>query len=218
LLKAVIEDGVDDLFVALGGTGTVDGGRGLLAVLPSLPPTVTLTALVDVQAPLGGPEGARRFFGQKGVPAGAFDDVEAALCALHPAFIDTPGAGAAGGLGAAMLALGGTLVSGADFIMEACDVEGAVVACDVVVGGEGSVDVTTTFGKSLWRLRALARKHHTPFIVVCGHCDLPTVDVGDAVLELGEAGLRDARGAIAAIGPSLLAAIDRATDVVTPSP
>lgn len=218
LLTAVIEDGVDDLFVALGGTGTVDGGRGLLAVLPSLPPSVTLTALVDVQAPLGGPNGARRFFGQKGVPEDAFDDVEAALCALHPRFIDTPGAGAAGGLGAAMLALGGTLRSGADFMMEACDLEGAVVASDVVVGGEGSVDVTTTFGKSLWRLRALARKHHKPFIVVCGHSDLPTVDVGDAVLELGEAGLRDARGTIAAIGPSLLAAIDRATDVVTPRP
>ena len=209
LLRAVIDDGVDDLVVALGGTGTVDGGRGLLTELPALPPSLTLTALVDVQAPLRGPDGARRFFAQKGVAADDNDDVEAALCALHPRFVDTPGAGAAGGLGAAMLALGGTLRSGADVVIEATGVAAAIDGADVVVGGEGAVDVTTTQGKGLWRLRALARAHHTPFIVMCGHCEAAPDDVAAAVIELGDAGLHNARAAITAAGPALLAAIER---------
>jgi glycerate 2-kinase len=198
LLRAVVDAGVNDIVLCLGGTGTVDGGRGLLDVIPSLPAGVRLTGLVDVDAPLAGPDGARRFFAQKGLPVSQHDDVESALIRLHPCFIDVPGAGAAGGLGAAVLALGGTLHSGADVVIAVTGLEDAVASADVVVGGEGGVDVTTTQGKSLWRLRALARAAQHRFVVVCGRCDLPAADVADVVLVLGAAGLADPEGSLAA--------------------
>jgi glycerate kinase len=204
LLRAVVDAGVTDLVLCLGGTGTVDGGRGLLDVLPALPASVRLIGLSDVDAPLGGPDGARRFFAQKGLPVVEHDAVEADLIALHPSFVDVPGAGAAGGLGAAVLALGGTLQSGADVVIADTGLAEAVARADVVVGGEGGVDVTTTQGKSLWRLRAIARHADKRFVVVCGRCDLPPVDVADVVIVLGRPGLDDPEGALAAaVGASL---------------
>lgn len=198
LLRAALDAGVTNLVLCLGGTGTVDGGRGLLEVLPALPADARLVGLTDVDAPLAGPDGARRFFAQKGLPASEHDAVEAGLVRLHPRFVDVPGAGAAGGLGAAVLALGGTLRSGADVIIADTGLDEAVAHADVVVGGEGGVDVTTTQGKSLWRLRALARQHRKRFVVVCGRCDLTETDVADVVIVLGRAGLDDPEGALAA--------------------
>jgi len=198
VLRAVVDAGVTDIVLCLGGTGTVDGGRGLLEVLEALPAGIRLTGLVDVDAPLAGPDGARRFFAQKGLPASDHDDVEAALIQLHPRFVDVPGAGAAGGLGAAVLALGGTLRSGADVVIADTGLASAIASADVVVGGEGAIDVTTTQGKSLWRLRALARAQHRRFVVVCGRCDLPAADVADLVIVLGQAGLDAPERALAA--------------------
>jgi glycerate kinase len=197
LLRAVVEAGATDLVLCLGGTGTVDGGRGLLEVLPALPAGVRLVGLTDVDAPLRGPDGARRFFAQKGLPAAEHDAVETALLRLHPRFVDVPGAGAAGGLGAAVLALGGTLRPGAEVVIADTGLAPAIAGAHVVIGGEGCVDVTTTQGKSLWRLRALARRADRRFVVVCGRCELPAADVADVVIELGEAGLADAQRVLA---------------------
>ncbi len=199
LLQAVIDDGASDVFVGLGGSATVDGGAGLLRVLPALPLGVRLTGLVDVMAPLGGPRGARAFFAQKGVPPDRFDDVEATLCALHPHFVDVPGAGAAGGLGAAVLALAGVVSSGADVVFDASAVDEAIAGADVVIAGEGCVDATTLMGKSVARVQKSARAHAARFVVVCGRYELDSA-VGDAfaddVVTLGDRGLRDAVGAI----------------------
>jgi len=199
LIRAVVDDGAREVVLCLGGTGTVDGGRGLLDVMPSLPPGVALAGLVDVWAPLGGADGARRFFAQKGLGAEHHDDVEAALCALHPRFVDVPGEGAAGGLGAAVLHLGGVLRSGAEVVVNAARLDDALRDADVVIGGEGRVDETTTQGKSLWALRAAARRHGVPLVVVCGENALGA-DVADAVVELkGDPALSSLDGAIAAV-------------------
>ncbi len=199
LLRALIDDGASDLWLGLGGTATVDGGRGLLEVLPALPAGVVLTGLVDVMAPLRGPNGARAFFAQKGVPPEHFDDVEAAMCALHPRFVDVAGAGAAGGLGACVLALGGAVVGGADVVFDACAVDDAIADADVVIAGEGCVDATTLMGKSVARVQQSARAHGARFVVVCGRYELDDA-VGDAfaddVVTLGDRGIRDAVGAI----------------------
>lgn len=198
VVRAHVDAGVGRVVVALGGTGVVDGGKGFLDALGDVD-GVAFEGLVDVDAPLCGPNGARLYFAQKGVRPADFDRVEARLRALHPRFVDVKGAGAAGGMGAAILSLGGVLRSGAKEVAAAVGLDVRVAGCDVVVGGEGRVDAQTLQGKSLAALRTIAKKHGKRFVVVCGSCD-DAVDAGfaDAVVELGDAGLADPAGALAA--------------------
>ena len=130
------------LLVGLGGTANVDGGRGLRAVLDALPAPTRV--LCDVDVPLL--DAARIFATQKGATAEQARELEARLAEdeeLAP-FAWLPGAGAAGGLGAALAALGAELVSGAEFVLSAVGFD--PVGYDVVITGEGAVDATTLRG------------------------------------------------------------------------
>jgi glycerate kinase len=133
-----------ELLVALGGTANVDGGAGLLEVLDVLPAPTRVACDVDV--PLL--DAARVFARQKGATADQVDALEARLAAradLAP-FAELPGAGAAGGLGAALASLGAELLSGAALILDLVGFDPGLY--DVVVTGEGTVDGTTTRGKA----------------------------------------------------------------------
>jgi glycerate kinase len=130
-----------ELLVCLGGTANVDGGAGLLEVLPELPAPTRVACDVDV--PLL--DAVRLFAAQKGATTDQYAELEARLTPLQ-AYADLPGAGAAGGLGAALASLGADLVRGGELIL---DVVGfAPSGYDVVVTGEGTVDATTTRGKA----------------------------------------------------------------------
>jgi glycerate kinase len=132
------------LLVGLGGTANVDGGRGLPGALDALPAPTRV--LCDVDVPLL--DAARLFAAQKGASAEQARELEHRLAAdeeLAP-FASLPGAGAAGGLGAALAALGAELVSGAEFVLSAVGFD--PTAYDVVVTGEGAVDATTLRGKA----------------------------------------------------------------------
>jgi glycerate kinase len=134
------------LLVCLGGTATMDAGAGLLEVLDELPaPT---TALCDVRAELAD---APRLFGpQKGALAedvAALEELFAATEHLR-AYAKLAGAGAAGGLGAALASLGAQLVSGAEFVLERLGFRERAAGADLVVTGEGRVDRTTFTGKA----------------------------------------------------------------------
>jgi glycerate 2-kinase len=148
LVAAALAEEPRRLLVGLGGTATVDGGRGLRDAVESLP--VPVVALCDVAAPLLGPRGAAHAFGpQKGADAAAVAELEARLAAdreLAP-FADVPGAGAAGGLGAALAALGAKLVPGARFVGDAVGLRARLDGASLVVTGEGQVDSTTLEGK-----------------------------------------------------------------------
>jgi glycerate 2-kinase len=132
------------LIVCLGGTANVDGGAGLLEVIDELPAPTRVACDVDV--PLL--DAARLFAPQKGATAKQQRELERRLAAmgeLQP-FAHLPGAGAAGGLGAALAALGAELVAGAAFVLDAIGFE--PVRYDLVVTGEGTVDATTFRGKA----------------------------------------------------------------------
>jgi glycerate kinase len=133
-----------ELLVALGGTATVDGGGGLREVLAGLPAPTRVACDVDV--PLV--DAARVFAAQKGASAEDARELEERLLALAELapFRDLPGAGAAGGLGAALAALGAELVPGARLVLDTIGFEPA--GYDLVVTGEGTVDGTTTRGKA----------------------------------------------------------------------
>jgi glycerate kinase len=130
-----------ELFVGLGGTANVDGGAGLLELVETLPPATRVACDVDV--PLV--DAVRVFAAQKGATAEQLPELEARLAHLAP-YADLPGAGAAGGLGAAFASLGAELLPGAAFLLDLLEFDPA--SYDLVVTGEGTVDATTQRGKA----------------------------------------------------------------------
>jgi glycerate kinase len=133
-----------ELQVFLGGTANVDGGAGLLEVLDELPAPTRVA--YDVGVPLL--DAARVFAAQKGATPDDARNLEARLLGLAELkpYADLPGAGAAGGLGAALASLGGDLLPGAPLVLDL--VAFGPSGYDVVVTGEGTVDRTTTLGKA----------------------------------------------------------------------
>jgi glycerate 2-kinase len=133
-----------ELLVGLGGTANVDGGAGLLEVLDELPAPTRVACDVDV--PLL--DAARAFSLQKGATATQAIELEARLAAMTrlASFVDLPGAGAAGGLGAALASLGAELVAGAPLVLDLVGFDPG--GYDLVVTGEGTVDAATARGKA----------------------------------------------------------------------
>lgn len=158
-----------------------------------------LIALSDVTNPLVGSRGALRVFGsQKGLAQDpdaldAYDRWMARYGALLDAacravaaprfrsLAGVPGAGAAGGLGAAVLALGGALTPGIDAVLDRAGFDEALRGCDVVVTGEGLMDGQTAGGKAPLGVARRARAAGVPVVAVVGG----RADDLDAVYEQG---------------------------------
>ncbi|HWH29739.1 MAG TPA: glycerate kinase [Mycobacteriales bacterium] len=183
-------DGGAGALAALGLTGLDEvgerlppGGRVLARVArlagepdPRLT-AVELVAATDVDAPLLGLHGASAVFGpQKGASREDVMALDAALerwadaleAHLDVAVRELPGAGAAGGLGAALLAVGARRTPGLDLVADAVGLAGAVAAADVVVTGEGTYDATSLRGKVTGGVAALAAEHAVPCLVLAG--------------------------------------------------
>jgi glycerate kinase len=146
LIHAAMDAEPDELIVFLGGTATVDGGRGLLEVLGGF--RMPARAACDVRSPLL--DAVRVFARQKGATPEQLGELERGLLgleALEP-FAGLPGAGAAGGLGAALAALGAELVPGAPLVLDLLGLRERVRGADLVVTGEGTVDRSTWMGKA----------------------------------------------------------------------
>ena len=139
---------------------------------------VTIEVACDVKNPLFGPHGAARVYGpQKGATPAMVRDLDAGLKQLARVVrrdlgIDVsrvPGAGAAGGLGAGLLAfLGATLRRGVDMVIEAVHLESRLRNCDLVITGEGRMDGQTAYGKTVSGVARLAGKRGIPVIAICG--------------------------------------------------
>ena len=158
--------------------------RGLLRAhavsAPASLPTVVWFGLVDVTAPLCGPTGAIAFAPQKGVAVDRLDEVDAGLArwaglltglrGINP--VDVPGAGAAGGVGAALIAaLGATVERGADAVADLIGLDDALAACEAVITGEGRFDGTTAAGKAPWIVIERATARQVPVHVIAGSID-----------------------------------------------
>ena len=144
LVGAALAAGARGLLLGLGGTATMDAGRGFLDVVPELP--VPARAACDVTATLA--EAPRVFGPQKGAGEAEIAELERRFDAA--AELDSvrhlPRTGAAGGLGAALASLGAELVSGASYVLDAVGFD--ATSFDLVVTGEGRVDSTTALGKA----------------------------------------------------------------------
>ncbi len=132
----------------------------------------------DVTAPLLGPAGASAVFGpQKGAAPADVARLESALTRLASVTSSTlghaqperAGAGAAGGLGFALLEfLRAESQPGVQVVAEAVGLENATAGADWVFTGEGSVDAQTVQGKTPFGVAQLARRHDVPVIVFGG--------------------------------------------------
>lgn len=185
-------DGGAGMISALGGrlldsnrrpvTPTPEGMNNVASLdLSELDPRLAGVEVIlasDVTNPLLGPDGATAVFGpQKGVTPARVPVIETVLAgwadvletATGREVRDLPGAGAAGGLGAAFLALtGATLRPGLEVVAEAVGLEEAVRDADLVLTGEGRIDGQTRFGKTPWGVAEIARRHGVPVVMLGG--------------------------------------------------
>jgi glycerate kinase len=138
----------------------------------------TFDVACDVTNPLCGPEGATAIYGpQKGATPEIVEQLDAALSHyaailqrdLHCSVAQQPGAGAAGGLGAGLMAfLHATLRSGAQILIEALHLETPIRQADLVITAEGQIDEQTMYGKSVGAIAHLAKQHLVPVIALAG--------------------------------------------------
>ncbi len=161
-------------------------------------PLPVVDAACDVDHPLLGPGGATRVFGpQKGAGETAMPLLEEALERMVRAAgaglaAETPGAGAAGGLGFGLVAFAGaSLLPGFDLVASLTGLERRVQEADWIVTGEGSLDAQSLGGKGPVALARLAKRVGKTVIAFCGRADEGIADAGcfDHVLELRSTGL-----------------------------
>lgn len=171
---------------------------------------VRIVVLSDVENPLVGRRGALAVFGgQKGLPTGdaealhRYDSwmvgygrlLDAAIAEVRTqgllrvpegartfgSVLGVPGAGAAGGLGAALLALGAELRSGVETVLDLVGFDECVRDVDLVITGEGNMDEQSAAGKAPVGVARRAKRHGKPVVAVVGG----RADNLDAVYEQG---------------------------------
>ncbi|MDY4011819.1 MAG: glycerate kinase [Fusobacterium gastrosuis] len=139
---------------------------------------VEILVACDVTNPLTGENGASHIFGkQKGATPEMIKVLDRNLL-LYSKIIekdlgikvdDIPGSGAAGGLGAGLLALGANLKKGIDIVIEASELEKKIAGANIVITGEGSIDGQTRFGKTPYGVAMAAKKQGIPTITLAGN-------------------------------------------------
>lgn len=178
--------------------------------------SVPVRVACDVTNPLTGPLGASAVYGpQKGAGPAAVAELDAALAHLAEVVardlgkrVDRlPGAGAAGGAGAGLVAfLDASLVPGAPLVVEAAGFDSKLAGASLVITGEGRVDDQTAFGKAPGEVARRAKAAGVPVVLIAGSKGpgwetLSSLGV-TSVVTLGEEGedprevMRDAEGAL----------------------
>lgn len=196
LLRAALDEGCRHIVLGIGGSATTDGGRGILealgavstaggvdlAALDSRLAEVSLEVACDVTNPLLGERGAAATYGpQKGADPGQVEQLDRRNAAWADALEratgrvarDIPGAGAAGGVGFAMLAIGGrfrrfALRPGVELVMETVAFGDRLAASGLVITGEGRIDAQTAFGKTALGVARRARAAGVRCVAVGG--------------------------------------------------
>lgn len=147
----------------------------------------------DVTNPLCGPNGATYIYGpQKGVTKDLLLPIDQSMAhyakitaqATGTQYLETSGAGAAGGLGFAFLSyLKAALIPGIDLILEAIHLEEELSDADVVVTGEGRLDHQTAMGKAPVGVARLARKYHATVLAFAGSVTKDASTCNDAGID-----------------------------------
>ncbi|MEN9203883.1 MAG: glycerate kinase [Thermostichus sp. DG_1_6_bins_120] len=207
LFQVVCRESIQEIWVGLGGSATVDAAAGMaqalgyrlldaagdpiglgggeLARLERIEPPAKriwqgkrIRGLCDVQNPLTGPLGAAAVFGpQKGATPLQVQQLDQALQHwatlvkrdLGQSVDRIPGAGAAGGAGAGLVAfLGATLESGIRLLWQQASLQERIHRCDLIVTGEGRLDEQSCMGKVVGGVLEQAVLAEKPLLILCG--------------------------------------------------
>jgi glycerate kinase len=179
---------LDDAGVEIGFGGEALGRVSILEAGGLNPRLVDcrLEVACDVDNPLTGPRGASRIYGpQKGATEEMIAILDAHLAHFGRVLArdlgrdvgERPGAGAAGGMGAALLALGADLRPGIEIVSELVELERALDGATLVITGEGRIDAQTVNGKTPVGVAGLAERLGVPVIAIAGSLgkDAPVV-------------------------------------------
>lgn len=165
----------------------IDEGGGFLGKLSTIDlasidqrlSSVKFDVACDVDNPLTGPRGASAIFGpQKGASPEMIEELDANLGHYATVIENTmgihvnevPGAGAAGGLGAGMLAFfNAELKRGVDIVIDATNLSHHVKDANLVITGEGKIDSQTIYGKTPIGVAKTAKKFNVPVIAIAGN-------------------------------------------------
>ncbi|MBB5886982.1 glycerate kinase [Xanthomonas sp. LMG 8992] len=167
----------------------------------------------DVDNPLTGPTGASAVFGpQKGATSAMVAQLDAGLQhyaeaierTLGVAVAQLPGAGAGGGIGAALVAfLGARLRPGVEIVAQALGLEAHLVDADLLVTGEGRLDGQSAQGKVPVGLARIARRHGVPVLAIAG-------GLGEGAADLQAQGIDALFGAVQRVSTREAALADAA--------
>ncbi|MEE6178914.1 glycerate kinase [Mycobacterium sp. 050134] len=176
-LGARVLDG-DGKPVGPGGQGLADAAHLDLSGLHPAVGECAFTLAADVDSPLCGPHGAAIVYGpQKGAEGAEVAALDRALCRWAD-IVDTatrtdcrqaPGAGAAGGVGfAAIAVLGARMRPGIEMVLDLVGLDRNLLGAKVVVTGEGSLDIQSLRGKAPIGVSRRAHKHGVPTFAIAG--------------------------------------------------
>ncbi|MCF7945181.1 MAG: glycerate kinase [Spirochaetia bacterium] len=153
---------------------------------------VEIEIMCDVSNPLCGDSGASAVYGpQKGASSEMVKQLDqnlkhlAALVENHNGQdkSETPGSGAAGGLGFGLMVFaGGTLRSGIEAVLDAIDFNSHVRNADLVITGEGKMDGQSIFGKAPVGVAKFAKRFNVPVLAMVG-------DIGDGISAVYDNGI-----------------------------
>ena len=183
LLADALRRGCTDFVVGLGGTATSDVGEGMLKALRhagmfDAMSRCRVVGATDVSSPLLGSTGAARMFApQKGASPAQVELLEQRAAAVAAHYRQAtghdcsrlPGAGAAGGLGYALMQhFGASLQPGADMLLDLIGFDCLLQGAALVITGEGSSDAQTLMGKLPFRVMQRARRQAVPTLLLAG--------------------------------------------------
>ena len=182
LMQDAVKQGVEEIWIGLGGTAVMDCGAGLLQALAPLPDHLRIHAFYDVDIPLTGPAGAPAVFGpQKGADPDMVKALDAGLRHLGEVIkrdlgrdlTQVPGGGAAGAMGVGMMAFfDSTLQMGIETVLNTVAFDSLISDADVIFTGEGKIDSQSLRGKVVIGVARRAKKQAKPVIAVVGGSDL----------------------------------------------
>ncbi|MFZ9385115.1 MAG: glycerate kinase, partial [Ilumatobacteraceae bacterium] len=203
LIDKALDLGAERIIVCLGGSATTDGGLGAVRAIhaPARLRGVEFLVACDVETRFIA--AAREFAPQKGATPTQVRLLESRLERLVQLYKEThgvdvstiDGAGAAGGLAGGLLALGATLIPGFDMVADEVGLHDRLRNADLVITGEGQLDITSFEGKVVGGVVDLARTNRVPVGVVCGRVDASARDADEfAHIDAGIVSLTDLYG------------------------
>jgi glycerate kinase len=208
LIDAALRAGAREVIVGLGGSATTDGGWGAVeAINRARLAGVRLRAACDVR--IGFVDAARCFAAQKGASAAQVMLLERRLEGLARTYrsdfgvdvLDLPGAGAAGGLGGGLAAVGASLESGFELVAEHLHLDHLLATADLVITGEGAIDDESFDGKVVGGVAEWCAEFDVPCLAIGGsvHGTEPVpvpLTVVNLAEEFGPRGVADVLGCV----------------------